>query len=249
MTHEDLSSKSFKDILEYFLPVIKRMASKIKKGYPETILELDDLVNAGVLGLLNAFKNFDLSRKESFNAYARIKIKGAIRDELRSMSMVSRSIRDKQKMINVAKQELTKIKKFPPTNSELAKFLGISEEKLERILLETEEPIFFNINEPVSKANGKDRYNNEDYNLRLLHLECQENPEEKAIKIEILKIILREILKLSLEEKRIIFLFYFKGLFMREIALKSKKGKARISQIHTKAIKKIRRRLKYKNYY
>ena len=121
------------------LPQVQYIASRILERLPQQI-ELGDLVHAGVLGLLEAYRNFDASKNASFKTFAKFRIKGAILDSLRALDWGSRGIRRKAREISEATQRLEGSLGRHPSKDEIAAEMGVSLERAERGADRTERP-------------------------------------------------------------------------------------------------------------
>ena len=116
--------KDRKNILKY-LPMVKNIAIKIHSNLPKSV-ELDDLINSGIIGLIDAVNKYDDKIGIKFEYYAPIRIRGAILDELRKLDLLPRSARQRKKEIEKAYLDLEKKKGIPPTDEEVAEYLNIN---------------------------------------------------------------------------------------------------------------------------
>ena len=114
-------------ILEY-APLVKVVAGRLSMylGYN---VEYEDLVSYGVFGLIDAIDKFDMGKEVKFETYASLRIRGAILDQIRKMDWIPRTIRQRQKQIDTAMKELEQRNGKPPTDAEIAKYMGISEDE------------------------------------------------------------------------------------------------------------------------
>ena len=114
-------------ILEY-APLVKVVAGRLSMylGYN---VEYEDLVSYGVFGLIDAIDKFDMGKEVKFETYASLRIRGAILDQIRKMDWIPRTIRQRQKQIDTAMKELEQRNGRPPTDAEIAKYMGISEDE------------------------------------------------------------------------------------------------------------------------
>lgn len=232
-------------IIEH-MPQVKYIAQGILAKLPSHF-ELEDLVSTGVLGLLDAIKKFEPVQGVKFKTYAEFRIKGAILDSLRNLDWAPRSLRKRIKDSEKANSELCAELGRPPTNNELADRMKISIENLDEILSEA---VSLNVGSldqlfEDEKDNKKRKWDDivrapadlEDANNSLLRY--QEN--------ELRDSLLNEIIRLPSKEQRVIFNYYYQELTMNTIGSLMGVHESRISQLHTKAIDHLKRRLDYLN--
>ncbi|RMF81778.1 MAG: FliA/WhiG family RNA polymerase sigma factor [Nitrospirae bacterium] len=220
-------------ILEY-APQIKYIAHRVASRLPSHI-ELEELINAGVLGLIDAIEKFDLSRNIQFKTYAEIRVRGAMLDELRAQDWVPRSVRQKINTLARAYARLEQMYGRPATSEEVAAELGLTVEEL--TILE-------------SKAQGlplislNDHFDRDDDDDRCLQdsVPDEESPDpleqldEKWVK----EVIERELDLIPPRERTVLSLYYFDELTMKEIGVVLGVTESRISQIHTKALLRLK---------
>lgn len=217
-------------ILEY-APLIKYIASRMAMRLPAHIA-MDDLVSAGMLGLLDAIKKFDPSKKISFRTYAEFRIKGAILDELRSLDWVPRSIRKKTSDLEKTYTRLLHELGRPAEPEEVAAALGLSLEQFYQLLDETKSVSLLDI-EAV-------RHNlselTEDELCELLQDESLRDPFITVHFGELRQALMQALETLPDREKLLISLYYYEELTMKEIGAIMGYTESRISQLHTQAI-------------
>ncbi len=232
--------KSREELIKEFAPRIKILAARYAAKSPPTI-DINDLINAGILGLLDAMDKFDPSKGVKFSTYAEIRIRGAILDELRKMDWASRSIRDRINKLEEAYRSLERKLGRMPTDREVAEELGITEEELQREFMELKGYSFFRL---------EDFGDDEDMlrNLReqILSDKGEGDPYVKLRKKELAELIYEALKDLSAKEKIVLALYYYEELTMKEIGSVLGIGESRVSQIHSKAIFKIKKKLKEK---
>ena len=227
------------NLIRHYMPLIKLVANRIIRKLPPQI-ELSDLINSGVLGLIDAIEKFDPARDIKFETYAEFRIRGAILDELRSLDWVPRSIRQKIHELQAAIEKLELQKKRQASDEELAKELGISLEEYHELL---------------NKANGvtllsfDDLGYYKDSGQRRNALEYFKEPHnENMISLLNLKdvrnIIARAIDMLPKNERFVISMYYFDELTMKEIGLVLGITESRVSQIHNKSILRLKAKLR-----
>lgn len=223
------------ELLNKYLPLVRNVASRMAMGFPRSV-ELPDLINTGVIGLVEAFGNFDPGRGVKFETYAVPRIRGAILDELRALDWVPRSTRAKSREIERAFAELENQLGRPPEKSELAKHLKISIEELHMSLEDVSGTNILSLDEVIFR---------EDDNRQVPRIETIMDTGKISILGEIEKDELRAFLviamdKLTAQEKLVIALYYYEELTLKEIGEVMSISESRVSQIHTRAVSKLR---------
>lgn len=193
--------------------------------------DVDDVVNEGVIALMDAIESYSPNRGAKFETYASIKIRGAIIDFLRKQDWIPRNVRKFAKALDKANSMLYNLNGRAPTNSELAAQLGMDEEKMLKMMTECsctitlsfEELLYEdNIDEPSVKDSGVDR--------ELLHNEMR-------------KIVADAVNELGEKERQVITLYYYKNLKYSDIAKALGVSEGRVCQIHSKATLALKAKL------
>jgi len=225
-------------ILRY-APFIKYIAHRLAMRLPSHVL-VEDLISAGVIGLMDALTKFDPHKKVEFKTYAEFRIRGAMLDELRSLDWVPRSVRQKANQIEKSTQQLEKAKGRPAEDEEIADALGISlDEYYERINEINGMPLLDQemLREKAGKLSDEEILN--------LLFEEEENSPFHVLSYKEMKDILTEAIEeLPVNEKRVISLYYYDELTLKEIGEVLGLTESRICQIHTKVILKLRGKLR-----
>ncbi len=239
LENEDQSLTREEMILKY-TPLIKYIAHRLAMRLPPHIA-VDDLVNSGVIGLMDAIKKFDPNKKVQFKTYAEFRIKGAMLDELRSLDWVSRSVRQKAAQLEKAFQTLEKKKGRAVEDQEVAQELGISLENYFSMVNEINGVFLTDLSGVRKKM---PQFSDEDL-LNLL-ADDKENQPFQILSLEELKEVLtRAIEELTPKERTVISLYYYEELTLKEIGEVLGFTESRICQIHTKAILKLRNKIRY----
>jgi RNA polymerase sigma factor for flagellar operon FliA len=226
-------------LLKRYLPLVRNVAGRMAIGFPRSV-ELTDLVNTGVIGLVEAFKNFDPARGVKFETYAVPRIRGAILDELRALDWVPRSTRAKSREIERAIIKLENDNGCPPTEADLAKMLGYSTHELQMAISDVSCATLLSLDEAIYK---------EEDNHQVPRIETISQPEDKNALGDLEKGELRAFLAIAIDrltdqEKLVIALYYFEELTLKEIGEVMSISESRVSQIHTKAVLKLRGMIK-----
>ena len=229
-------------IRDYFVikyaPLVKYVAGKISMGMPQNI-EFDDLVSYGIFGLIDAINKFDPARGIKFKTYAMTRVRGAIFDELRSIDWIPRSIRQKAKQIEQVISELENKLGRTVEDEEIARELGVTIEEFHTLISKLSGTSILSLNDIWYLGDDNDE-------LSILEtLEAPENmnPDILIEKEEIRDYIIDAIKKLPEKEKKVIVLYYYEDLTLKEIGEVLEVTESRVSQLHTKAIMRLRGRL------
>lgn len=222
-----------KIILEY-APLVKLVAGRLSMylGYN---VEYDDLVGYGVFGLIDAIDKFDYMKEVKFETYASLRIRGAILDQIRKMDWIPRTIRQKQKKIDAVMKEIESTTGRAATDEEIAKALGISQDEYSSWQSQMKITGVVSLNEFMDSGSEipADQTNQRRF----------DSPEE-VIEKEELKKVLKDALELLTEkEKKVILLYYYEDLTLKEISNVLEVSESRISQLHTRALQKLKTKM------
>jgi RNA polymerase sigma factor FliA len=223
-----------------YAPLVKYVAGRLGSGLPAHVDE-GDLVSYGLLGLIGAIERYDPDRDVKFETYAIARIKGSIIDELRAMDWVPRSVRARARDIERAIAELERKLRRAPTDEEIAEKLGISQDELEESLTDISRSSIAALDElwTVSSGGGGDQ-------VALIDtIEDTEAPDPQGSlsQTEMKEAIGEAIARLPEREKLVVTLYYYEELTLREIGEVLGVTESRVSQLHTKAILRLKARL------
>jgi len=224
-------------ILEY-LPLVTFVASRIASRLPKHI-EINDLISSGIIGLIDAIEKFDDTRKIKFKTYAEFRIKGAILDELRALDWVPRSTRQKASHLEKAYAKLEQKLGRPASDAEMMKFLKISAQEFNALIRDARDVALISLDE--LQGDG-DEYSSHNLLERLADPESL-SPAQILNLDQIYRIVADTIDQLPENERIVISLYYYEELVMKEIGEILSITESRVSQIHTKAILRMRGRL------
>jgi RNA polymerase sigma factor FliA len=215
---------------------VKYVAGRMAINLPSNV-DYDDLVSYGIFGLLDAIEKFDPDRNVKFKTYAKTRIRGAILDELRVLDWTPRSIRQKSKQLEKAMLELEAHLGREPTDEEISAQLGMTVKELHRLYEDTKQSLMMSLDE--GDPEGEGNVSRKDFleDVQLI------TPEKNAERNELKRILAEEITKLSERERLVIVLYYFEQLTSKEIGKILGVSDSRISQLHTKAVLRLRGRL------
>jgi len=230
-----MSSRSDKDrdalILQYY-PMVRRVAYKMARRLPRCV-DADDLVNIGILGLIDAVDRYEPGRAPSFGAYARIRVQGAIVDEMRKNDWVPRSVRDRAEMLTRTRTTLRDNLKREPTPAEIAERLGVDRDRLLELTRHA------NIRVLVSMEEGA----GEDGRVGDTVADQTDGPADIVARQHVSAIVRDVIRELPERERLIAEMYYFRDKTFREIAEVFGVTESRVSQLHTRMKKRIRENL------
>jgi RNA polymerase sigma factor for flagellar operon FliA len=221
-----------------YAPLVKYVAGRLGSGLPAHVDD-DDLVSYGLLGLIGAIQRFDPDRDIKFETYAIARIKGSIIDELRSMDGVPRSVRSRAREIERAIGELESRLGRAPSDEEIATKVGISQEDLDESLSEISRTSIAALDELWTVSAGGDQ-------IALIDtIEDTQgpNPQSALAETELKEAIGEAIARLPEREKLVVTLYYYEELTLREIGEVLGVTESRVSQLHTKAILRLKARL------
>lgn len=221
-------------IIEY-AGLVKLVAGRLSMylGYN---VEYDDLVGYGTFGLIDAIDKFDYNKGVKFETYASLRIRGAILDQIRKMDWIPRSIRQKQRKIDIACHGLEIKLGRMASDDELAKEIGITLEELENWQNQTKVTNIISLDEFMEQGSSESRMDN---NL----ITTFDQPEKVVEQQELKEILLKALEMLTEKEKKVITLYYYEELTLKEISKLLEVSESRISQLHTKALEKMRIKL------
>jgi RNA polymerase sigma factor for flagellar operon FliA len=219
-----------------YSPMVKFVAGRLGAGLPSHVDDAD-LISYGLLGLIGAIERFEPERGIKFETFAMTRIRGAIIDELRSLDWVPRSVRARAREIEAAQNKLEHELQRSPTEAELAEQLGISEEMLQSSLLEIANSSVYALDElwSVSDASG-----DQVSLLDTISDPRADDPQESLASTEIKDRLTEAIASLPEREQLVVALYYYEGLTLREIGEVLGVTESRVSQLHTKAVMRLK---------
>ena len=220
-------------ILEY-APLVKVVAGRLSMylGYN---VEYEDLVSYGVFGLIDAIDKFDTGKEVKFETYASLRIRGAILDQIRKMDWIPRTIRQRQRQIDTAMKDIEQKNGRPATDAEIAAYIGISENELSDWQNQAKADNMVSLNEYVEQGNdiSSDKGLGGGF----------DTPERVIEKSELKEMLAQALELLTETEKKVILLYYYEDLTLKEISRILEVSESRISQLHTKALQKMKTKM------
>jgi RNA polymerase sigma factor for flagellar operon FliA len=227
-------SEAEDELIKQHLPLVKTVVGRLAMTLPAHV-DVEALNSAGLVGLLKAVRQYNPRWGASFETYARFRIRGAVLDELRRLDWVPRSVHAKARKVSCAMQALEQINGRPPTDVEMARALAITLTEYKKLLLVIR-PVTFVCLDSVMNSDGDDgptaHENIADQSMK--------SPYQCSVQKELARAIFEHLEHLPETERKVLALYYYEGLRLREIAEAYGLTESRISQIHTHAMLTLR---------
>lgn len=222
-------------LVERYLPLVKYNAERIWARLPDGV-DLDDLISAGVFGLMDAIDAFDLERGVKFETYCVPRIRGAMLDELRTMDWVPRLVRSKHTKLEESRKKLEAQLGRPPRADEMAATLGVSIEDYEKIAGDATAVSLVSLN--------KKWYETDSYKdvreIDILEDKKAEDPTHRIQNRDLMRLVTRG---LNRNERLIIILYYYEDMTMKEIGATLDLSESRVSQMHSSIVARLQQQL------
>jgi RNA polymerase sigma factor for flagellar operon FliA len=219
-------------LIEAYLPLVDYVSGRLAIGLPKNVSK-DDLASYGIIGLIDAVDKFEPQRGLQFETYASWRIRGAMIDGMRQGDWVPRSVREKAKKIEEAYQKLEQEHLRSVSDAEVSAYLNISEKEFHQMLQDISITTIGSFDDPIKDQEMDTR-------LSLLVDDKAKNPEDKVNEYFLKESLAKAIEKLTEKEKIVVSLFYYEDLTHSEIAEVMSLTPSRISQLHSKAILRLR---------
>src|SRR5215469_13426228 len=224
--------------IKQYAPLVKYVAGKVAVGMPHNV-EFDDLVGFGVFGLIDAIDKFDPDKNVKFKTYAVTRIRGAIFDELRQIDWVPRSVRQKTREIEATISSLEAHLGRTASDQEVAGALGMNEDEYLKTVQKISGTSILSLHDVWFSGDDKDRVSIVDS----IEAPSSLNPDVVVEKEAIRQVIIAAINELPEKEKKILILYYYEDLTLKDIGKVLEVTESRVSQLHTKAILRLRSKL------
>lgn len=220
-------------ILEY-APLVKLVAGRLSMylGYN---VDYEDLVSYGIFGLIDAIDKFDMLKDVKFETYASLRIRGSILDQIRKMDWIPRTVRQRQRQIDAAIHEIESSTGRTATDEEIASKLGITDEEYTNWQSQMKVTGVVSLEEFTEAGSEipSERYGSG-------HIE---GPEEALEKSELKQMLAEALQMLTEKEQKVVLLYYYEDLTLKEISNILDVSESRVSQLHTKALQKLKQKL------
>jgi RNA polymerase sigma factor for flagellar operon FliA len=214
------------------LPIVRFVARRIHERLPQHV-EMEDLISAGIVGLMDAFAKFDHGKQVQFKSYAQFRIRGAILDSLRTLDWSPRELRRKGRAVEEAVRTLTHQLSRSPTENETAIAMGLSLSDYQQLLGELKGLEIGSLNLERNEDGGDDE-------ISYLPGSASDEPLFQCLKGELRQRLMDAIEALPEKERLVLTLYYYEELTMKEIGLTLGVVESRVSQIHSAAVVKLR---------
>ncbi|MAT72619.1 MAG: FliA/WhiG family RNA polymerase sigma factor [Planctomycetaceae bacterium] len=233
---KDPSRKELRNrLVEQYLPLVKYNGERIWSRLPDGV-ELDDLISAGVFGLMDAINAFDMDRGVKFETYCVPRIRGAMLDELRSMDWVPRLVRSKASKLNEAVKTLEARLGRSPSEGELAEHMGITVPELEKMITEANAVNLISLNKKWYETDSSKDVREID----VLEDKKGEDPTGRIQKSDLMRLVTKG---LNRNERLIIILYYYEEMTMKEIGATLDLSESRVSQMHSAIVSRLQNQL------
>jgi RNA polymerase sigma factor for flagellar operon FliA len=219
-----------------YSPLVKFVAGRLGAGLPSHVDDAD-LISYGLMGLIGAIERFEPERGIKFETFAMTRIRGAIIDELRSLDWVPRSVRSRAREIEAAQSKLEHQLQRAPTDAELAAKVGLGEEELQNALLEIANSSVYALDElwSISDSSG-----DQVSLLDTISDPRADDPQESLASSEVKDALTEAVAGLPEREQLVVALYYYENLTLREIGEVLGVTESRVSQLHTKAVMRLK---------
>jgi len=229
-----MDKKERDKLIMKYAPLVKNVVGRMTYKLPIDVADREDLINVGIIGLMEALDKFDRQRNVLFETYARFRIRGAVLDELRSRDWVPRSVRHKDTKLENAFYSLEKKLGRPPDEAEIAHFMGITLEQYFKLLDETKGiPL-------ISQEDLTPDYLESHSAPEIMEAIDRGNPLDLFTGEETKQRLKRTIDHLPEKEKLVVSLYYYDEMTMKEIGQIIDLTESRVCQLHTQAILRLR---------
>lgn len=236
--HKHTTEPTRQELITAYYPMVRQIASKLSKRFPENV-DLEDLVQIGVLGLMQAIDRYQPKKFPSFVTYAKIRIQGAILDDRRAQDWTPRSVRNRATLIQDTQKKLQSKLQRKPTETEMAKDLDVSIERLQQLRTNSEIRTVIHLGTSADdNAVQEDRIPS-----------GTQNPQQELIRKERIVAVKESLQNLSEREQQLVQMYYYQGKSFYQISQQFGVSEARISQLHSAMKLKMRRKLRIYNYH
>ena len=225
-------------LMERYLPLVRYNAERVWAKLPEGV-DLNDLMSAGVFGLMDAIEAFDMERGVKFETYCVPRIRGAMLDELRTMDWVPRLVRSKASKVEAARKAVEARVGRPPTEAEIAEQMSLPIKEFERLRVEASA---VNLVSLEKKWYETDSYKDVREVDVVEDIRCKD-PTDGIQKMDVMRMVTKG---LNRNERLIIILYYYEELTMKEIGATLDLSESRVSQMHTSIVNRLQQQLGYR---
>ncbi|MDR2762302.1 MAG: FliA/WhiG family RNA polymerase sigma factor [Planctomycetaceae bacterium] len=233
----DRSNQELRNMLiERYMSLVKYHAERVGSRLPDEV-EVDDLVSAGVFGLMDAIDAFDLGRGVKFETYCVPRIRGAMLDELRNMDWVPRLVRSRARKLLEASKILSDKLGRQPSHEELTEFLHLTKDEFNRMMEDANTISIVSLNKKWFETDGSKDVSEMD----MVEDQRGEDPTTRIQKADLMRLVTKG---LSRNERLIMILYYYEEMTMKEVGLTLDLSESRVSQMHSSIVERLHDQLK-----
>ncbi|MBL8875302.1 MAG: FliA/WhiG family RNA polymerase sigma factor [Phycisphaerae bacterium] len=225
-------------LMERFLHLVRFNAERIHARLPDEV-DIEDLMSAGLFGLMDAIDSFDLERKVKFETFSANRIRGAILDELRSMDWVPRLVRHRTAKFDQARQQIEMELGRPATDLEVGSRLGIAGEEFDKVKRDSSAVGTRSLNQRAFQSDG----GRDVREIDVVKDDSQVNPLGDLQRRDLKELITKG---LSRAERLIVILYYYEGMTMKEIGATLDLSESRVSQMHSSILARLKAQLQHR---
>jgi len=230
---QDKSNQTLRNaLIEHYMPLVRMHGQKLSSRLPDEV-EVDDLISAGIFGLVDAINAFDITLDYKFETFSALRIRGAMLDELREMDWVPRLVRSRAKKLAEANKNLSDKLGRIPTHEEVAAYLNLSPHELERLITDANTVPTVSLHKKYSDtADGSKEISEMD----LVQDQRGEDPTTGIQKTDLMRLVTKG---LTRNERLIIILYYYEEMTMKEVGETLNLSESRVSQMHTDIMSRL----------
>ncbi len=225
-------------LMERFLPLVRFNAERVHQRLPDEV-DVEDLMSAGMFGLMDAIDAYDLSREVKFETFSAARIRGAILDELRSMDWVPRLVRHRTGKVETARQSIEMRTGKPASNDDIAAFLGLEDEQFEKYLRDSASVSTISLSRNCFQSDGL----KEVREIDVIRDDSQADPVGEVQRKDLKDLLTKG---LSRAERLIVILYYYEGMTMKEIGATLDLSESRVSQMHSSILARLKAQMQHR---
>lgn len=225
-------------LMERFLPLVRYNAERIHQRLPDEV-DIEDLMSAGLFGLMDAIDAFDLERKVKFETYCAPRIRGAILDELRSMDWVPRLVRHRSAKVDQVRQSIEKSTGRPATEEDVAKVMNLPAEEFDKLSKDGKAVNTRSLTQRCFPSDG----GRDVREIDVIKDDTQCNPLTEMQRRDLKELITKG---LTRAERLIVILYYYEGMTMKEIGSTLDLSESRVSQMHSSILARLKAQMQHR---
>jgi RNA polymerase sigma factor for flagellar operon FliA len=225
-------------LVEKYLHLVRFNAERLHTRLPDEV-DVEDLMSAGIFGLMDAIDAFDLDKKVKFETYCASRVRGAMLDELRSMDWVPRLVRHRSGKVEQARQMIEKATGEPATDEQVAARLGVSSEEFDKLKRDSSAVSTRSLTQRTFPSDG----GREVREIDVIRDETQSNPLFDVQRRDLRELITKG---LSRAERLIVILYYYEGMTMKEIGATLDLSESRVSQMHSSILARLKAQMQHR---